>query len=64
MSAVNTTERIQLPQETPHEQRIDLPVAGTQEPTVPSGVSLTERAARAFKEILDGKGQTLSLIHI
>ena len=64
MSAVNATERIQLPQETPREQRIDLPMAGTQEPTVPSGVSLNERAARAFTEILDGKGQTSGALKV
>ena len=64
MSAVEATERMQLPQETPHEQRIALPLAATPEPQLASGISLTKRAARAFAEILDGKGEASGALKV
>ena len=53
MSAVETDERIALPMDGPAEQRLGLPMAA---PPPPSPVTVTNRAARAFGEILTERG--------
>ncbi len=63
MSAVDTGERIALPQDKPNAGRVSLPLAAPA-PAPANGVSLTQRAARAFSDILSQKGETYGALKV
>ena len=64
MSAVETGERIGLPQNTPPAERVSLPIAAPPAPEPDSAVSLTQRAARAFREILASKNESYGALKV
>ena len=64
MSAVETGERIGLPQDRPPAERVSLPMAAPPPPEPPAPVALTARAARAFQEILTGKGESYGALKV
>ena len=64
MSAVETGERIGLPQNTPSAERMSLPMAAPSPPEPAAAVELTQRAARAFGEILAGKGESYGALKV
>ncbi len=61
MSAVETDGRIALPMDAPADECVGLPMAA---PPPPSPVTVTERAARAFGEILSERGHTEGALKI
>ena len=64
MSAVETGERIGLPQNKPAAERVSLPMGAPPAPEPPAPVSLTARGARAFGEILAGKGEPYGALKV
>lgn len=61
MSAVQTDGRISLPMDGPADEPIGLPMAA---PPPPSPVAVTDRAARAFGEILSERGHTQGALKV
>ncbi len=64
MSAVETRERIGLPQDKPPAERMTLPLAAPSPPEPAAALSLTARGARAFREILAGKGEPYGALKV
>ena len=64
MGAVEVGDRIALPQDEPTQDRVSLPMASSAMPQPSSGVSLTDRAARAFESILADKGQSYGALKV